>query len=50
MPEMDLSWPSPELARASADILADLDLRTCSCGRVHEQDDTCPPPMDGEDR
>lgn len=50
MPEMDLSWPSPELARASADILADLDLWTCSCGRVHDQDDTCPPPMDGEDR
>ena len=25
MPEMDLSWPSPDLARASADILADLE-------------------------
>lgn len=48
MPEMDLSWPSPELAAASADILIDLDLRTCSCDRLH--DGTCPPSMDGEDR
>jgi hypothetical protein len=50
MPDLDLSWPSPELAQAAADVVSDLDLRTCSCGRVHDQDGTCPPPQDGESR
>ncbi len=50
MPDLDLSWPSPELAQASASIVADLDLRTCRCNRVHDQDGTCPQPTDGDDQ
>ena len=47
MPELDLSWPSPELAQESAAILAEQDLPT-TCGRPDE--DGTRPFRDGEDR
>lgn len=49
MPELDLSWPSPELAQESAAILAEQDLPTSS-DRTHDEDGTSPSPTDGDDR
>ena len=48
MSELDLSWPTPELARESAAILAEQDL-PASSDRTHE-DGTSPSPTDGDDR
>ena len=48
MPDLDLSWPSPELAQESAAILAELDLPAADRG--HDEDGTSPLPVDGDDR
>lgn len=51
MPDLDLSWPSPALADASAEVLADLSI--CSeCGRPHGplREGTCAPSDGGDAR
>jgi|GEM_PF-2213205 hypothetical protein len=48
MPDLDLSWPSPELAQESAAILAELDLPAADRG--HDEDSNSPLPVDDDDR
>lgn len=49
MPDLDLSWPSPDLAQESAAILAEQNL-PASFDRVPDEESTSPSPDDKEDQ